>query len=643
MKLPPSPAVAEPSCALEIPLTEEGLSARGLDVLGWDDVDWDKANARVDGDREPEKPSAELGFCRPGHIHAIGGFRFFAALAVMIGHFCGRFGFGDLHPALLGRGVSFFFVLSGFILTYVYHNRLNKSGILNFYFKRIVRLWPLHLVCTLYGIWLLGLAVNPMKLAVNGLLLQSWIPDSRWVFSYNGVAWSISTEMFFFFMFPFLLLGGQRRFWLKLVLVALTSFSIVFMTQPLSNDPVIASQFDLIRIVHANPLVRLLEFGLGMATAFLFLNAAVRKQVKVPRRLKNQKWRLIFDSLKECVAISSFAIFFFGYNSVRGAIYGSPWGGPMFSAWYNFAGSSIVFALIIYVFADSKGILATMMGTRLMNFLGEISYAFFLVHMIILIYHSKVDWSASELNRWLLAPCLIAMVLGLAIWLHFVVERPVRDVLMSFPKKGFWPSISAASKQVLGFGFSKPGVACFTLCLGSWLAVRAQYTPLNLTPPMYETIFATNQGVRGVRFSEKIRLMGCDAKAVSGGVELRFVWQKLASVQHFRFTHIIDQNGAVQVVPSESNSLFKQAALIQPFEETQFIPYALLEHGDRIGIGFDCSDINPETNQAYGSLPHNRAPSGDVKPHLIIVQPKGLQQIKKEIRKLKPLAVAESH
>ena len=69
---------------------------------------------------------------KPPHIHAIGGFRFIAALAVMIGHFRGRFGFGQFHPAYGGRGVSFFFVLSGFILTYVYSQRLTKKDVLEF-------------------------------------------------------------------------------------------------------------------------------------------------------------------------------------------------------------------------------------------------------------------------------------------------------------------------------------------------------------------------------------------------------------------------------------------------------------------------------------------------------------------------------
>jgi peptidoglycan/LPS O-acetylase OafA/YrhL len=579
---------------------------------------------------------------KPGHIHAIGGFRFVAALAVMIGHFRGRFGFGEFHAAFGGRGVSFFFVLSGFILTYVYHARLTRNGILNFYFKRVVRLWPLHLVCMGISIWVIGQNIDAAKIAVNAFLLQSWIPDSNWVFSYNGVSWSISTEMFFFFMFPFLLLGGQRQFWFKFGIVALISVSIVFATQQLKSDPGIASQYDLLRVVHANPLVRLVEFGIGMATAFLFFNSAARRESR-PSLISKKDWGLWFDSLKEIVAISSFVLFVFTYDYVRGILAGSSWGGGMFAVWYHFAGSSLVFALIIYVFASSKGILARVMGAKLMNFLGEISYAFFLIHHIVLVYHSRVDWSASGLNRWVLAPCLITMVLGMAIWLHFVIERPVRDMLMSMSQRGFFYSARDSVKQVFKFGFSRTGVICFVLCVGSWLSVRAQYIPLNLTPPMYETIFASNKGVRGTRFGEKMRLMGCDAKVVEGGLELRFVWQKLAAVDHFRFTHVLHKDGGKRVIPPANKSFFKDADLLQPFAETQFIPIEMLEQGQKIGIGFYSPEIDSGTNQPIGSLRMNRRSEDEYLARLIVVQPQSLGELKRQIREFQANTITDVH
>jgi len=45
--------------------------------------------------------------------------RFFAALMIVVHHLVGVFGIKDI-GVNWGQGVSFFFVLSGFILTYVY-------------------------------------------------------------------------------------------------------------------------------------------------------------------------------------------------------------------------------------------------------------------------------------------------------------------------------------------------------------------------------------------------------------------------------------------------------------------------------------------------------------------------------------------
>ncbi len=574
---------------------------------------------------------------KPPHIDAIGGFRFVAAFAVLISHFRGKFGFGDFHTAFTGRGVSFFFVLSGFILTYVYHSRLKRTGILSFYFKRIVRLWPLHLVCTLIIVWLIGQKIYPLKFGVNLLLLQSWIPDRRWSLSYNGVAWSISTEMFFFFMFPFLLLGGQRQFWWKFAIVTLTSFAIVGGAHYFYLDREFTNKAMLVSIIHTNPVVRLVEFALGMATAWIFINSIARK---ASAALTESSHRLWHDTLKEVLAMSTMVVFVFTYDWARQSITSN--GSHLLSIWYHFAGSAPVFAVIIFVFARSQGVCARAMGSKAMNFLGEISYAFFLIHSIILVYHVNLDWSASSPNRWIVAASVILMVLGSSIWLHFVIEKPFRDALMSVSQKGFPKSIRNSIAQVWRFGFSKIGFACLLLCLTSWVGIRSQYTPLQFTPQMYQTIFASSRSVRGTRFGDRIKLMGFDAKAVEGGIELSFVWQKLAPMKHHRFTHILDsQQNIALILPPDDRSFFKEAELFQPLTEVQFIPVDQFNDGNEVAIGFYCPDIDPQTNAPLGSLRSSRSPTGFFHARLSVVPPEMLERLKEKIKKSQQVALAE--
>lgn len=69
--------------------------------------------------------------------------RFFAALMIVIHHSTGLFGIKNI-SFHIGQGVSSFFVLSGFILSYVYPKLENWYEIKKFWKARIARLWPAH-------------------------------------------------------------------------------------------------------------------------------------------------------------------------------------------------------------------------------------------------------------------------------------------------------------------------------------------------------------------------------------------------------------------------------------------------------------------------------------------------------------------
>ena len=130
------------------------------------------------------------------------------------------------------EAVTFFFVLSGFILTYVYSSS-REDGSLNVPRRRfqIARLaevglaYYLALVLMLpafiYGVAVAGIIsldrFVPATLAVPALL-QAWLPPVA--FSWNGPAWSLSVEMCFYASFPYLLLQTTRVARRDLVLAA---------------------------------------------------------------------------------------------------------------------------------------------------------------------------------------------------------------------------------------------------------------------------------------------------------------------------------------------------------------------------------------------------------------------------------------
>ncbi|MEP2987604.1 MAG: acyltransferase [Parasphingorhabdus sp.] len=152
-------------------------------------------------------------------LRALTGLRGIAAWFVVLYHI--RVGMSGFLPepimSFLAKGylaVDFFFLLSGFVMWLSYSERFKSSGygyFLPFYWRRIARIWPLHLaimVGTIAFVLLLittdrttmGYPLNELPLQI--LLLQNWGFTSE--LAWNHPAWSISTEMAAYLVFPIL-------------------------------------------------------------------------------------------------------------------------------------------------------------------------------------------------------------------------------------------------------------------------------------------------------------------------------------------------------------------------------------------------------------------------------------------------------
>lgn len=150
---------------------------------------------------------------RPGmRLHSLTQARFFAALGVVLFHAFIQFRARDSWPGHLSQfgfaGVSFFFVLSGFVLTW---SARAGQGPATFYWNRFARIWPIYALtwsaAVLYAA--VGSGTVSWKPVVLGYaLLQAWHPD--YAMSYNFPAWSLSVEAFFYAAFPFLLAALRR-------------------------------------------------------------------------------------------------------------------------------------------------------------------------------------------------------------------------------------------------------------------------------------------------------------------------------------------------------------------------------------------------------------------------------------------------
>jgi peptidoglycan/LPS O-acetylase OafA/YrhL len=198
-------------------------------------------------------------------LHSLTSLRFLAALLVLIHHLCLLL----LPTTLLWKassagfvGVGFFFVLSGFVLTWTHRETLLVR---NFYGRRVARVYPLHLATAVLAAFLLlsaGEQIPVVPAVLNIFLLQSWVPIERFGSSLNGVSWSLCCEAFFYLCFPLLVRLVARH---RLVIVA--AATIAAMVASAVAVIVIAPAEVAEQILYKNPLFRIGDFLLGIVLA----------------------------------------------------------------------------------------------------------------------------------------------------------------------------------------------------------------------------------------------------------------------------------------------------------------------------------------------------------------------------------------
>ena len=184
-----------------------------------------------------DRPAVERPAKKP-LLPALSGLRAFAALNIVFFHFSNPKWFGPFAP-IVDNGytsVSFFLLMSGFILAYNYSDRAQRGQLKarDFWIARLSRLYPIYVFTLLlslgmlmeewhvrtHGQFFLGLTLTP-------LLLQGWSPNLSTF--WNTPAWTMSTEVFFYLIFPLVIQWKRpvRMRWLLCTLLGLWAAGMV--------------------------------------------------------------------------------------------------------------------------------------------------------------------------------------------------------------------------------------------------------------------------------------------------------------------------------------------------------------------------------------------------------------------------------
>jgi peptidoglycan/LPS O-acetylase OafA/YrhL len=352
----------------------------------------------------------------PSRLDSLTGLRFFAAGIVFL-HHSFELTTGTLREALTavfghGRaGVSFFFLLSGFVLAW---SMQPGDKATSFWRRRWARLWPAYVVATLAGYLVSrfwdGKFFSLERLAANLAMVQAWIPAKDWYFSVNSVNWSLSVEAFFYLTFPFYARRIMRmRVRPAFVLAGALLVGIVLVALTFGHGIVLGDGWQLpaspgVWIVYVSPAVRIMEFVLGIVLVSLLRQGALPV---VP------VW--------------------FAWTSL-----GVGWvaAGEVPAGFAVVAVTVVPFSLLILAYAqrDVAAPRSSFWSSKGVVFLGNISFCFYLVHQLVLrVFAAEVgrDWLAVSTGvRSLKVLALVLAVSLLAAWaLHALVEKPMEKVL----------------------------------------------------------------------------------------------------------------------------------------------------------------------------------------------------------------------
>ena len=373
------------------------------------------------------------------------GLRFLAAIAVVLYHALNAL--APHAPGPLARlvsagylGVSLFFVLSGFILTYTYVDP--DSGALrgtarDFWWARIARVYPMYAVALvlalpiffLYRIMLAPPAARAEATLAAGLtplLLQAWWP--RAACQWNCPGWSLSVEMFFYALLPLVsvcIARSRRNLWAIGALswaacIAVPLLYLVLTPSSLAH-PTRFDQSFWLQAAKFNPAAHLGEFLVGITTCLAFV-----RRVPTPRALRALRWSTLGVAMAGAVLLATRQEL--PYLFLHDGLLAPFW------------------AAAIFTLAVGGGAMARILASRPLVRLGESSYALYLVHLPILGFVvltrdlMRIRHPGSVAPVWLPVAAYLLVSIGASLLLFRRIEEPARRRIRSWAarRKARW-------------------------------------------------------------------------------------------------------------------------------------------------------------------------------------------------------------
>lgn len=338
--------------------------------------------------------------------------RFLAAISIVVFHY------GKKVPVFIDNSldfifrnadvcVSYFFILSGFVMMIAYGNKkVIKPG--RYFRNRLARIYPLYFLAIII-VFLLQVKtknVDILGLFLNVFMIQSWIPEK--ILSFNPPGWSLSVEILFYVIFPFVFNNFFREKTFQKNLLYIFLFWII--SQLLFHILLFSfegDEFSFIKdILFYNPLMHLNEFLIGNLVGFLFI-----------KKWNNKKANYDFLILL-FVCLTFFALKYpLNLNFHNGLL-------------------AVFYVPLIILISLNNGFITRLFQKRIFIFLGEISFGIYILqHPIFSLF------SAYSVNKYFHVndPTLVfflrlVILISVSAVAYIYIEKPIQEKVKTSKK-----------------------------------------------------------------------------------------------------------------------------------------------------------------------------------------------------------------
>ena len=275
-------------------------------------------------------------------------------------------------------GVSFFFVLSGFLITYLLFKELetqHKINIGQFYLRRVLRIWPLYFIIVFLGFYVIPSldfvsaqqSLFPFPINADGSRLTWYLSflSNFDIITNHGISivvvclWSVSVEEQFYLLCPLLLYFVRSK---QILTIFYSIIFISFMYRFFNwNDP---------ELLHFSTFSVVSDLCVGALIAYYTLFSPAFKQ----KFMSIKKWQIV------AIYITGFTMIFLrGFSHIFGEIiyrFYIPFESLLFTSFF-------AFILLEQNFSDNS--FFKMGRSRVLTYLGKISYGLYCFHTVVIL------------------------------------------------------------------------------------------------------------------------------------------------------------------------------------------------------------------------------------------------------------------